>query len=133
MKNTKRAGSLSRDRRDIMLGCETLGEYRKHPRIPSLGGVRAANADVAWDTNRGWLRLSVDPFTYVPPTPEPAPSDNAANETLLTTLADRNGDFERIDAEMQDIVNVLRARGVSWAAIGQKLAVSRQAAWKRFG
>ena len=96
-------------------------------------GVRAANADVAWDTNRGWLRLSVDPFTYVPPTSEPAPSDNAANETLLTTLADRNGDFERIDAEMQDIVNVLRARGVSWAAIGQKLAVSRQAAWKRFG
>lgn len=82
----------------------------------------------------------VDGFGYpsillhmCPPTPEPAPSDNAANETLLTTLADRNGDFERIDAEMQDIVNVLRARGVSWAAIGQKLAVSRQAAWKRFG
>ena len=59
--------------------------------------------------------------------------DNAANETLLRTLAGYNGAFERVDAGMQDIVDILREREVSWATIGQTLAVSRQAAWKRFG
>ena len=59
--------------------------------------------------------------------------DNAPTENLLKTLAGYNGAFERIDAAMQDIVNILRERDVSWAAIGQTLAVSRQAAWKRFG
>ncbi|HVH82611.1 MAG TPA: ClpX C4-type zinc finger protein [Stellaceae bacterium] len=59
--------------------------------------------------------------------------DNAATETLLQTLAGYNGAFERVDAGMQDIVDILRERDVSWAVIGQTLAVSRQAAWKRFG
>ena len=59
--------------------------------------------------------------------------DNAPTEKLLKTLAGYNGAFERIDAGMQDIVDILRDRGVSWAAVGQTLAVSRQAAWKRFG
>ena len=59
--------------------------------------------------------------------------DNAATETLLKTLAGYNGAFERVDAGMQDIVDILREREVSWATIGQPLAVSRQAAWKRFG
>ena len=59
--------------------------------------------------------------------------DNAATETLLRTLAGYNGAFERVDAGMQDIVDILREREVSWAVIGQTLAVSRQAAWKRFG
>ena len=59
--------------------------------------------------------------------------DNAATETLLKTLAGYNGAFERVDAGMQDIVDILRDREVRWATIGQALAVSRQAAWKRFG
>ena len=59
--------------------------------------------------------------------------DNAATETLLKTLAGYNGAFERVDAGMQDIVDILREREVSWATIGEALAVSRQAAWKRFG
>ena len=59
--------------------------------------------------------------------------DNAPTEKLLKTLAGYNGAFERIDAGMQDIVDILRDRSVSWATVGQTLAVSRQAAWKRFG
>jgi ribosome-binding protein aMBF1 (putative translation factor) len=59
--------------------------------------------------------------------------DDAPTETLLRTLAGYNGAFERIDAGMQDIADILRERDVSWASIGQALAVSRQAAWKRFG
>ena len=59
--------------------------------------------------------------------------DNAPTEMLLKTLAGYNGAFERVDTGMQDIVDILREREVSWATIGQALAVSRQAAWKRFG
>jgi ClpX C4-type zinc finger protein len=59
--------------------------------------------------------------------------DNAPTENLLKTLSGYNGAFESIDAAMQDIVDILREREVSWATIGLTLAVSRQAAWKRFG
>jgi ATP-dependent protease Clp ATPase subunit len=65
--------------------------------------------------------------------PNPLLPDNAPTEALLKTLAGYDGAFERIDAAMQDIADILRERDVSWAAIGQALAVSRQAAWKRFG
>jgi hypothetical protein len=65
--------------------------------------------------------------------PNPLLPDNAPTENLLKTLAGYNGAFSRVDAGMQDIVDILREREVSWATIGQALAVSRQAAWKRFG
>ena len=65
--------------------------------------------------------------------PNPLLPDNAPTENLLKTLSGYNGAFERIDAAMQDIVDILREREVSWAMVGQALAVSRQAAWKRFG
>jgi ATP-dependent Clp protease ATP-binding subunit ClpX len=65
--------------------------------------------------------------------PNPLLPDNAPTETLLKTLSRYNGAFERIDAAMQDVVDILREREASWAMIGQALAVSRQAAWKRFG
>jgi len=57
---------------------------------------------------------------------------NATTEKLLQTLAGYNGAFVWVDAAMQDVVDILREREVSWATIGQALAVSRQAAWKRF-
>jgi hypothetical protein len=59
--------------------------------------------------------------------------DNAPTEKLLKTLAGYNGAFESVGAAMQDFVDILREREVSWATIGHTLAVSRQAAWKRFG
>lgn len=65
--------------------------------------------------------------------PNPLLPDNAPTENLLKALVGYNGAFARVDAGMQDIVDILREREVSWAAIGQALAVSRQAAWKRFG
>jgi hypothetical protein len=58
--------------------------------------------------------------------------DNAPTEKLLKTLAGYNGAFESVGTGMQDIVDILREREVSWAAIGEALGVSRQAAWKRF-
>ena len=61
-------------------------------------------------------------------TPEKMPT-----EALLNALGLCNGAFERVDAGMQDLVDILRERDISWAAIGEALGVSRQAAWKRFG
>src|SRR5262245_4599532 len=71
------------------------------------------------------------------PAPQEMPSsllpDNAPTDNLLKTLSGYNGAFASIDTGMQDIVDILREREVSWATIGETLAVSRQAAWKRFG
>ena len=58
---------------------------------------------------------------------------NVPTDKLLKTLAGYNGAFECVGSAMQDIVDILRERAISWAAIGEALAVSRQAAWKRFG
>jgi hypothetical protein len=44
-----------------------------------------------------------------------------------------HGAFGSVDAAMRDTVDMLHERQVGWATIGQTLAVSRQAAWKRFG
>ena len=61
-------------------------------------------------------------------TPDKAPTDQ-----LLNVLKGYNTAFERVDQAMQDVADILRERDVSWAAIGETLGVSRQAAWKRFG
>lgn len=59
--------------------------------------------------------------------------DKMPVEQLLTILKAYNTAFERVDASMQDVADILRERDISWAAIGEALGVSRQAAWKRFG
>jgi ribosomal protein L37AE/L43A len=82
------------------------------------------------------VQLSQTIIAKKPATQEPPGSllpENVATETLLKTLAGYEGAFERVDAAMQDVVDILREREVSWARIGHTLAVSRQAAWKRFG
>ena len=53
-------------------------------------------------------------------------------ERLLGWLKFQEDLFEQARAGMQDAVDTLRKREVSWAAIGEALRVSRQAAWDRF-
>jgi len=53
--------------------------------------------------------------------------ENATTEKLLQTLVGYNGAFIWVDAAMQDVVDILRERDVSWATIGQALAVSEHA------
>jgi hypothetical protein len=64
--------------------------------------------------------------------PESLLPDNAPTEKLLKALDGYNSAFEAVGDGMRDIVEILREREVSWATIGKALAVSRQAAWKRF-
>jgi hypothetical protein len=58
--------------------------------------------------------------------------DAMSSEKLLHTLKIRGALFEYARSGMQEIVDTLRKREVSWAAIGEALGVSRQAAWDRF-
>lgn len=76
--------------------------------------------------------MAAEPTTSMEPESIITP-DKTPTEQLLAMLAGYNTAFESIDRTMQDIVNILRQREISWAVLGEKLGVSRQAAWKRFG
>jgi ClpX C4-type zinc finger len=54
------------------------------------------------------------------------------NEPLLLILKNAATRDEHLRIALQQMVDVLRKRGVSWARIGEALGVSRQAAWDRF-
>ncbi len=76
--------------------------------------------------------VAQEPSSKLPPTSIRTPT-KTPTEQLLKMLASYNTAFEKVDRSMQDIVDILRARDVSWATLGERLGVSRQAAWKRFG
>ncbi|MBL8770789.1 MAG: ClpX C4-type zinc finger protein [Phenylobacterium sp.] len=59
--------------------------------------------------------------------------EQLSTDQLLAILKGYDTAGERVDQAMRDITDILRERDVSWAAIGDTLGVSRQAAWKRFG
>jgi ATP-dependent Clp protease ATP-binding subunit ClpX len=53
-------------------------------------------------------------------------------KSLCSSLASQEKALEHVRLQMQITVEILRSRSVSWAAIGEVLGVSRQAAWERF-
>jgi len=53
-------------------------------------------------------------------------------ERLLQIIRPINATADGYRNHLQSIVDNLRAREVSWAAIAEQLGVSRQAAWERF-
>jgi ATP-dependent Clp protease ATP-binding subunit ClpX len=53
-------------------------------------------------------------------------------DRLLAMLGPVNAAAEGHRAQLQQMVDTLRAQEVSWAAIGDSLGVSRQTAWERF-
>jgi ATP-dependent Clp protease ATP-binding subunit ClpX len=53
-------------------------------------------------------------------------------ETLLAILKNAGARDEYLRTALQNMVDVLRRREISWAIIGEALGVSRQAAWDRF-
>ncbi len=58
--------------------------------------------------------------------------DATTDDQLLRGLAPCMASVEATRHVLQTRVDALRARGVSWAAIGDALSMSRQAAWERF-
>ena len=54
-------------------------------------------------------------------------------ERHLRLLEAQEQQSERAAKALQNTIDILRTREVSWAVIGAALGVSRQAAWERFG
>lgn len=51
----------------------------------------------------------------------------------MTGIKERAADLDRARRDLQAAVDAARDHGLSWAAVGHALGVSRQAAWERFG
>ena len=58
--------------------------------------------------------------------------ESFTNERLLLWLKTEAALYEHTGTGLQKTVNILRSREVPWAAIGDSLGISRQAAWDRF-
>jgi biotin operon repressor len=59
--------------------------------------------------------------------------EQLADDKLLDNLERSQAAFEASRAVLQQQIDALRSRDVSWQKIGDALGVSRQAAWERFG
>lgn len=59
--------------------------------------------------------------------------DGMKDEDLLGNLGRSQATFEATREVLQQQIDVLRKREVSWQKIGDALGISRQSAWERFG
>lgn len=62
----------------------------------------------------------------------PRPIGETPTNRLLALLGPIESTVEGKSNQLQVAVDALRTRGVSWAAIGSNLGISRQSAWERF-
>jgi hypothetical protein len=62
----------------------------------------------------------------------PEPAAAGSDTALLAGLTHLGQVAERVDWALLSVVGEARANGASWAAVGQALGVSRQAAQQRF-
>jgi hypothetical protein len=60
------------------------------------------------------------------------PPEKLPTERLLAQLKPVDESLQGKGSQLRWLVATLRARDVSWAAIGAALGVSRQSAWERF-
>ena len=58
--------------------------------------------------------------------------DKMSDDQLLQSLEPASQAMEAVRNVLQEQVEILRKREVSWAQIGEALGISRQAAWERF-
>lgn len=58
--------------------------------------------------------------------------DDLTDEQLLFAIKASEASFAALESLIRVQIAALRKRDVSWAAIGQALGISRQAAWERF-
>jgi len=70
--------------------------------------------------------------------PKPAKSSKSISvgelptERLLERLQPIEDTLQGKGNQLQEVVEILRSREVSWAQIGAALGISRQSAWERF-
>lgn len=63
----------------------------------------------------------------------PFPSlDDKSDDDLILDMARIAASRDQVEAAVMDRAQRLRARGVTWARIGEGLGMTRQSAWERF-
>jgi ClpX C4-type zinc finger len=67
-----------------------------------------------------------------PPSAKPPSAEQLPTERLLERLEAIEDMVQGKGNQLQQAVDLLRSRQVSWAVIGAALGISRQAAWERF-
>jgi len=63
---------------------------------------------------------------------KPISADELPTERLLDRLQPIEDTVQGKANQLQQVVEILRGREVSWANIGAALGISRQSAWERF-
>jgi hypothetical protein len=63
---------------------------------------------------------------------KPMSPDELPTERLLERLQPIEDTVQGKGNQLQQVVEILRSREVSWAQIGDALGISRQSAWERF-
>ncbi len=58
--------------------------------------------------------------------------EGLSDEDLLAEMVRAHAAHQNVDRAVAHHVAALRARGVSWARIGEALGLARQSAWERF-
>jgi ClpX C4-type zinc finger len=58
--------------------------------------------------------------------------EGLSDDELLAEMVRAHGAHHNVDRAVGRHVAALRARGVSWARIGEALGMTRQSAWERF-
>ncbi len=66
------------------------------------------------------------------PTPPFPPLDDKSDDELILDMARIAGSRDQVEEAVSDRAQRLRARGVTWARIGEGLGMTRQSAWERF-
>jgi ATP-dependent Clp protease ATP-binding subunit ClpX len=66
------------------------------------------------------------------PTPSFPSVDDKTDDELLADLTRIDASRDQVEVAVRDRANRLRARGVTWARIGEALGITRQSAWERF-
>ena len=74
----------------------------------------------------------ITPSAKGPPAPKFLDVKAMPTDTLLGFLRNQGAIHENVQKRLEEAVDTLRRREVSWALIGEMLGVSRQAAWERF-
>lgn len=65
-------------------------------------------------------------------TPRITDLDDLADDELLAEVVRIHRSHENVDRTVSEMVQRLRARGLSWSRIGDALGMTRQSAWERF-
>lgn len=78
-----------------------------------------------WPNQRGRATKSKDPTTI-------KAWEGLSDQDLLGEMVRAHAAHQNVDRAVAHHVAALRARGVSWARIGEALGMARQSAWERF-